>query len=187
MSRHEIAALICKTLALILFAVAAVLSITAASLLGFVLLASPFSHLPHGQDLIVFLVAAIPVLTMVGVGAIYWLKSKSLASLMVSADPRPVAFQIFTVQDAMTVTFSAVGLVFFLAGVRDVVRAVFILRLYSAGHSDSGYGFLMSLAVIQLTLAAWLILGSRGIVGAIHWCQTAGVSQPENESKDLDA
>jgi hypothetical protein len=186
MSRQEIAALICKTLALILFAVAAVLSVTAGFLLAFMLLAAPYGHPPNAQELFVFLVAAVPVLAIVGAGAVYWKKSKSIASLMVSADPGPVTLQPFTVQDATIVAFSTAGLFFFLDGVREIARVVYIVQRYS-GDSDSGYGFTIWSAIIQLTLASWLILGSRGIVGAIHWCRTAGVPQLRNESEDENA
>ncbi|MCL4207470.1 MAG: hypothetical protein KJ000_33725 [Pirellulaceae bacterium] len=110
MSRQEIAALICKTLALILFAVAAVLSVTAAFLLAFMLLAAPYGHPPNAQELFVFLVSAVPVLAIVGAGAIYWKKSKSIASLMVSADPGAVTLQPFTVQDATIVAFSTLSI-----------------------------------------------------------------------------
>lgn len=184
MNRREIAALICKTLALILFAVAAVLTVTVVLLLVFMLLAAPYGHSPDTGELFIFFVAAVPVLATVGVAIIYWTKSETIASLMVTADPSPVTIQPFNVQDAMIVAFSTAGIFFFLDGVRDVVRIVYVLRESSIAASEFWYHFQTWSAIIQLTFALWLILGSRGIVAAIHWCRTAGVPHERNESED---
>jgi len=176
MSRHEVAALICKTLALILFAVASVVSVTVADFLFLLLLRASSAQ---AEDAYVIIVAAVPVLAMVGIGVIYWKKSEWIASQLVPDDPRAITMPLFTVQDALIVAFSTTGLYFFLQGLREAVRVIFILQTYATDDSILAYEIWPP--IIQLALAAWLVLGSRGIVGAIHWCRSAGTQQTVND------
>lgn len=186
MNRRELAALICKTLALILFAVAAVFSVTAVPLLFFMLITAPYG-LPDSQGLFVFFAAAVPVLAIVCVGILYWKKSEWIASHMVAADSRRVAIQPFTLHDAMIVAFSTAGLVFFFDGVRNVIAIIYIAREFSTAASEFWYDSQTWSAITQLALALWLILGSRGIVAVIHRMRTAGIPQDDDEPEDEHA
>jgi hypothetical protein len=114
------------------------------------------------------------------VGNVYWKKSMLIASRMVSADPAPVTNLSITVQDVMMVAFSTAGAFILVDGVRDFVAIVFRAHQFDFTMSEFWYHSHTWAALVQLGLALWLILGSRGIVRATHWLRTAGVLVPKD-------
>jgi len=181
MNRREIAALICKTLALLMFAQAAFLSITGVVLVIFMFITAPFRGWLDWHEFYVSLILSIPMFATLIVGVVYWKKSKSIASWMVSADPAPVTNLSITVEDVMMVAFSTAGLFVLVDGVRDFVAIVFLAHEYDFTASEFWYNAQTWTALVQFGLALWLMLGSRGLVRAIHWLRTVGIPDPEDE------
>jgi hypothetical protein len=103
---------------------------------------------------------------------------------MVPDNPQPVtASTSFSLRDVMVVAFSTAGLFVFLDGIRELVGVLYRTQLYNY----SFYEFYSTAALwssgAQLALALWLILGSRGICGAIYWMRTAGVPNFDEASE----
>lgn len=172
LNRREIAALVCKTLALILFALVAVSSLTAVLPLALMFLSAPYEW---SHEFLLLLCVAVPLFAMFVVGVIYWKKSNLIAKFMLSADPSPVTIQSFTVQDAMIVVLSTVGLCCFLEGIVRFVGIVYFAQNFTLTASEFWNHPQIWSATVQLASGLWLMFGSRGIVGVIHWCRTAGV------------
>lgn len=180
MNRREIAALICKTLALLMFAQAAFLSITGVVLIIFMFLTAPFHGWIDWNKFHELLILSIPLVAVLVVGIIYWRESKSIATRMVSADPAPVTNLSITVQDVMMVAFSTAGLFILVDGVRDFIAIVFLAHSFNSTTSEFWYNGQTWAALVQLGLGLWLVLGSHGIVGAICWLRTAGMTDPDD-------
>jgi hypothetical protein len=179
MNRRDIAALICKSLALLMFAQAAFLSITAILLIIFMFVAAPFRRWFDWSQFYAYLILSVPVFATLIVGLIYWKRSNSIASRMVSADPAPVTKLSITVQDVMIVAFSIAGVFILVDGMRDLVAMVYLAHRYNFTASEFWYDSQTWTALVQLSLAIWLVLGSRGIVSAIYWLRTAGIRDPD--------
>ncbi|NQT37770.1 MAG: hypothetical protein HQ581_09790 [Planctomycetes bacterium] len=187
MNRREVAELVCKTLALVMFALAAIFSIAGVVLILFAFIVAPLRGWFDGDNLYVSLILSIPMFATLIVGLVYWKGSKSIASRMVSADPAPVTIQSVTVQDAMMVTFSTVGVFVLIDGVRDLAAFVFVANTNDFTTSEFWYASQTWSTLLYLALALWLMLGSRGIVRAIHWLRTAGVPEPGDGREDENA
>jgi len=182
-NRRELAALICRTIALVLFALATVLSLGAVFALNAMVFTGLLGYAPFESDLSLFLFAGIPVLAIAAVGLFYWKKAEWIASRMVSDDTRPIGFQPFTLRDAMIVAFSTAGLFFFFGGVRDLVGFILLIQDYSITPEEAVQSAPFWSAIVQLAMSLSLILGSNGIVGAIRWCRTAGHPDTRDDEK----
>jgi hypothetical protein len=185
MNRQEVAALICKSLALLLFAVAACFAVTVLSISITLLMSEPWN-----RSISSFLVVLLPglfVFSILIVGIVYWKKSNAIAARMVSADPTPVTLQSINVQDLTVLAFSIVGIVFLVEGILEFLRVVFLSREFAFTPSEFWYNSATLTALVQLALAFWLVLGSRGIVRLIYWLRTAGVPNSENEPEGEEA
>ncbi len=168
MTRREFAALICRTLAVILFALAAAFSVGAVLMLFLVVVIGAFDGSSNSGELMLALFAAVPAMALLVTGTALWKRSDWIAARMVPADPTGIVIPPFTVQDATVVAFSTVGLVFFLGGVREAIGLFFIIGNYSVTAADVLTSSHTWSAIVQLWLSIWLMLGSRGIVATIH-------------------
>lgn len=181
MNRREIAALACKTLALLLFAQAAFISISSIVLILFAILAAPFRGWLNWDEISTLLILSIPVLATLIVGLLYWKHSRAIASRMVSGSPEPVTALSITVQDITIVAFNTAGVFILVEGVREFVATVFRMHQFNSTVADLWSHPQTWTALVQLAFGLWLVLGSQGIVRAVRWLRTAGVSKPEDE------
>jgi len=185
MNRQEIAALICKSLALLLFAVAACIAVSVVSIFIAFLMSEPWNR--SFSNFLVVLLPGLFVFSILIVGIVYWKKSNAIAARMVSADPTPVTTQSINVRDLMVLAFSTVGLVFLVEGILEFLGVVFLSREFAFTPSEFWYNSTTLTALVQMALAFWLVLGSRGIVRLVYWLRTAGVSDSENEPEGEEA
>lgn len=186
MTRRELAALVCKTLALVMFAQAAFLSITGILLFALTLTAAPFRGWLDWDQLQAYLILSVPMLAALAVGLVYWKRSDAIASRMVSASIAPVTELPISVEDVMVVAFSTAGVFILVDGIRDAVAVIIVASRYDFTRSELWYNVETAAAWVQVGFALWLVLGSRGIVRAIRWLRTAGGPEPDG-SEDKDA
>lgn len=186
MTRREFAALICRTLAVILFALAAAFSVGAVLMLFLVVVIGAFEGSSNSGELMLALFAAVPAVALLVTGTALWKRSDGIAERMVPADPTGIVIPPFTVQDATVVAFSTVGLVFFLGGVREAIGLLFVLRSYSITAAEFFLYPDTWSAIVQLGLSIWLILGSRGIVATIHRWRNPDKLPEDDDLHDSD-
>ncbi len=184
MSRREIAAMVSRSVALVILAQVAYVG---AALLGAVVyvLAAPSYRTAFTWDNL-FLVLLLCALIAAGgiVAIVYWKKAPAIAARMVPENPEPVTgSSSFNLRDVMVVAFSTAGLFVFLDGIRELVDVLYRAHLYNY----SVYEFYSTAALWssggQLAVALWLILGARGICGAIYWMRTAGAPNFDDASE----
>ncbi len=183
MSRGEIAAVICKTLALITFAQGVYLVSIAGTFVISRIAWFPFRGSCDWRGIEATLLLAVPTLVIFVVGIVFWQQADAIARRMVSADPSPVASLPVTMADVMTIAFSTAGLFVFVQSFRELAAIAFQIHtnyfvnenFWSLPHTWS--------ALAGVAIGLWLILGSRGIVGAIHWCRTAGTPELRDEKQ----
>jgi hypothetical protein len=181
MDRREIAALICRTLALLMFSQAAFLGVVSVLLMCLTLLTMPFRRWCDCDELYANLILCIPFFATLVVGLIYWKKSNVIASRMVSDDPEPVISYRITVQDVMVVAFSTAGVLILVDCIRDFVPMAYLAFRYENTAAEFWYNTRTWSVLIQSGLALWLMLGSTGIVRAVRWLRTAGVTPTESQ------
>lgn len=187
----EVARLICKSLALLLFAQAAYLG--GASVLTLFL--TPLLRSYSESHLTATLVLLFPVIATVAAGIVFWAKSDSIARSMLlnsrvavmpddSAEtgttdnsPLPVSLE-----GIMLVAFITAGVFLFVAGAREMLALSLTATKYVSAVDEFWYDPAVWQALLQLALSLWLILGSQGIVRLVFWLRTTGT--PAGESGD---
>lgn len=195
MNRREIAAMVVRSLSLIIFAQMAYYALAAIQLLGIsVLGSSSRGGTPGWHDVPVILYSCM--LAAGGMVAIlYWVKAPAIATRMVSGNPGPVRRISFGVRDAMILAYSAAGLFILLDGFQRFLAAIYLWQCYESYH-DAFHSLWMLpdmwKAFAQLALAFWLVVGSPGIVALIdrlrlvggphHWGE--GASQREESPRN---
>lgn len=183
MNRREIAAMVSRSVALVILAQVAYIGATLLGVVVFMLAAPPyqFAFTWTGLSIVLLLCALIAAGGIVAI--VYWKKAPAIAARMVPENPEPVTTSSFSVHDVMVVAFSTAGLFVLLDGIRELVDVLYHAQLYNY----SFYEFYSTAALwssgTQLALALWLILGSRGICGAIYWMRTAGAPDFDDESE----
>lgn len=189
MSRRELATIISKSLALLMFAQAAFLSVSGIILIVFEICTAPFRGLNDWYVVYTALILSIPTAAILIVGLIYWKNAFAIAGRMVSPDPTPVTSHPISVAEVMMVAFSTAGVFIFVKAVRDVVGMMYLVHRYDLFELNEN-GFWADprtwSALAELALGLWLILGSRGIVRAIRWLRTPGVYELQDESEEQD-
>lgn len=190
MSRRELATIICKTLALLMFAQAAFLSVSGIILIMFELCTAPFRSWNDWYVVYTALILSIPTAAILIVGLIYWKNAFAIAGRMVSPDPTPVTSHPISVPEVMMVAFSTAGVFVFVEGVREIVGMMYLVHRFDLFELIEN-GFWSDprtwSALAELILGLWLILGSRGIVRAIRWLRTAGVYELQEEPEEQEA
>lgn len=184
MTRQEIAALICRTLALIMFAIAARAGLVALLWLTVSLFSAPFRQWNDWQNIYESAVLALPALILAIIGTLYWKLSGTIAAAMVGQDPQPVTSFRITATDLMSVIFSAIGLYVVVSSIREVVGFIYLLVQRQMEFADFANSQSAWELTIQMVLGVWLILGSRGIVQAVLWLRNAGRHSLDTESRD---
>lgn len=184
MNRREVAAMVSRSVALVILAQAAYVGAALLGAVVYVLAAPPYRASFTWDNL--FLVLLLCALIAAGgiVAIVYWKKAPAIAARMVPDNPEPVTgSSSFTLRDVMVVAFSTAGLFVFLDGIRELVDVLYLAQFYNY----SFYEFYSTAALwssgAQLALALWLILGSRGICGAIYWMRTAGAPDFDDASE----
>ncbi|HEY1686625.1 MAG TPA: hypothetical protein VGG19_17820 [Tepidisphaeraceae bacterium] len=179
MTRHEIAVLACKILALW---VVVQIVMDLASLLSLAWYLIDNVVVPSRRvGLTIYTYAPILILTVAQsvIAWVLWFRAPRLASRMVSTDPQPVTNATVTKDDVMAVAISVIGIYLLVQGIDSVVQ---ILLEYKLGSEHGGLAWYLSgwqsqfwASVIHVVIAIWLILGSRGIVHFMKRVRTAGV------------
>lgn len=167
--RIEIAHLVCRTIALLLLALAGYLTVV-----GFVFVGTAMSNAIDKEE--AFLESAVmmlPSLTIWVIGILYWKKSASLASRMVDNRSTQVANGPIDIKDVMMVAYSTAGIFVLVEAMRDLFSVInYAYRDVFASQGEIWINRATWCGIAELALALWLILGSRGIVQAIYWLRT---------------
>lgn len=174
MNRHEIATLVCKTIALLMFALAAFGCINALVLVAVLACTAPIHGRFQWHEFSVTLVLAVPSIAALLVGFVFWKYSSAMAKGMVAADPTPVTSLSLNIQDAMAVAFSTTGVFMIVNGVREVIQIAAILYQYEVTVADFWLSTDTWTALVQLGVGFWLLVGSRGIANLLYRIRTAG-------------
>jgi hypothetical protein len=170
MGRFEIADLVCRTIALLLFALAGYLTVV-----GFVLIGSAMSAaMDKGEAFFESMVMMLPAFSIWVIGILYWKKSASLAGRMVEKRSMQLADGPIDITHVMMVAYSTAGIFVLVEAMRDLFSVVnYAYRDVFASQEEIWTNRTTWCGIAELVLALWLILGSRGIVQAIYWLRTA--------------
>ncbi len=177
MTRTEIATLICKSIAVWMFATvvaeAAFFMVAIAVSIGSIFTSTGFdaSELKSGWIL------GVPSVAQLIVGLFLWFRAPRLAARMVSDDPAPVTRPDMNVQDVLAVAFMTVGVYLLIPLVRSLTRNIYEMALGEYSFKR----WLLSGSTLSLfvgfALSIWLILGSRGIVRVVLWAREAAAKR----------
>lgn len=176
MSRQEIAELICKTIALVLFAQGTYHLIHTIVLL-FVEL-SPILAILNGVSFYAPDISPLVLLPMVSpliLGWFFWKKSEAIARRMVPSNPSAAAGNTLSIQDLKILVFSALGVLVLIRGIQRLLAVVFLVKSYSLVTSEFWFSPETWSGLLEFFIGLWLLLGSRGIVKGIKWLRTVGI------------
>jgi hypothetical protein len=179
MTRYEIAVLACKILALWVLVQIAFLLENMLYMVLYLIETLVGSSDPNRTYLLSNASLAILGVGMAVIALCFWFQAPRLAKWMVSQDATPVTAGQVTKDDVMMVAFSTAGAFLLIQGLERIARTVLAaswgkepFRYYwSDGLWQAGFWA----TVVHITAAAWLMLGSRGIVQFVSWLRTAGV------------
>ncbi len=174
MNRREVATVVSRSIALVILAQVAYFGTVLLAVVLISVLMTPFRESWfawwHRSSMLLF---TAPIFAGSVLAIIYWKKAPAIAVRMVPGTLEPVA-PSFDIRDVMVVAYSTAGLFVFLGGLREFVSVLFHARLYNYSTYELSRTDGLWISTAQLALALWLILGSRGIVGAVYWMRTAG-------------
>ena len=185
MNRREIASLICKSLALLLFSQVALVAVAELLLIIFSISAEPIRGYIDWSGIIGLLIFSIPGVAMGIVGLFYWKKADWIATRMIDDDPSWVRDRPVKLPDVMLVAFSTAGVFLLSRGIRDFAGVVgrYFWHSYNPLWVDVWKAPDTWSSVAQIAFAAWLMVGSRGLVRFILWLRTAGVLPGEDATQ----
>lgn len=183
MTRRELAALLCKSVSLLLFAQSAFFSIAGLAMIAVLFVGGLFTRTLYWEEFSLPLIASVPMLAAAAVAAVFWWNADAIAARMVSDEPAPVGTLPFNVRDLTIVAFSVAGVFVLVDGIRDAVPLAVALRMFGPGDTKLWEHPTFWTSVFQLALAGWLMLGSRGIVVAIQRLRTAGQRHLDEEPR----
>ena len=193
MTKHEIAALACKILAI--YAVIIALGSLPVSLQfatsGFSSNVSRFSQLLQKPWTLV--VALAPFILQTSSGVFLWMFADSIALAMVGETriPPQISPQQTKLRssDLQIVAFSVVGLLTLVEGISRISHiATNYLFVTTTGAASTRVYFRESMmataatAVIQMIIGLWLLFGSRGLVRVLKSVRDVGLDHPNDES-----
>lgn len=190
MNRREIAAVVSRSVALVILAQVAYSGATLLGITVYSLAAASDKGSFNWSSLSSAILPCVLITAGSLVAMVYWKKAPAIAARMTPENLEPVtASPSFGLRDVMVVAFSTAGLFVFLDGIRELVGVLYLAQLYDCSLYELFRVAALWSSGAQLALALWLILGSRGICGAIHWIRTAGVpdfdQQPEAAGDDV--
>jgi hypothetical protein len=174
MTRHEIATLACKLLALWII-IQGVLYLPYLLYWLFLGIATAHNEFAAG-----FQLSAVYSFLSIGsflIGLALWLLAPRLAARMVKSDDTAIVFPDLTQSSAMVVAFTAIGVFTLVPALKDLAN---LTMLYMENNStqpqlwnNADTGTQLASFIIELLLSLWLIFGSRGIVRLVLWARTA--------------
>ena len=151
MTRHELAALACKIIAIYIFFKAFLY----VGQLIYVIVS-----IIAGRDMKV--VDFIPAVILVLLGLLFWNSANWLASKMVSSDPSPVGFTSIGMDGLLTIAFAVFGAYAIVNGLSVVASQVILL-----GYQDERFYAMRwettVTALVWLAVGLWLMFGSKGL------------------------
>ena len=184
MTRREIAVVACKVLALWMIAQGVFFACHGLLLFVITAIGSMTDHARFGWDeMLVMTVTSTPGLAMLVVGILVWLKAPWLGRRMVGDDPTPVTRSDITSQSVMSITCAGVGVFLLVPTLRDLAGDFILISKTDVPFSEfwrsANWHADFWSTILQLVLALWLILGSRGVVKLFRWSRTAGIQRSE--------
>jgi hypothetical protein len=194
MTRHEIAKLACRILAVWLFCQ------TVVQLYGVVLfmlfgIRELFSDRANWTFLAGSAGVGLAGLGYAVIGIILWWQSGRIAGRMVSSDPAPVTAANLDQNGAMSIAFCAVGVLLAGQAIPEMTRPVYAMVReyldYQQVFSINYFEIKFWTNVGQLALALWLIFGACGLANLVRRMRTLGVAdaadpQPPHEGNAAD-
>jgi hypothetical protein len=195
MSRSEIAAVACRLLAMVLFALAAMtaartLAETLVSGMGMTAFRHLLESLPANLSMIGQSALGGGSLIVGGMwllcGVVCWLRAENIALQMVGDDPEPVTSDRVTADEILAAGCRLIGMVILVGALRTAVSLAWLFVLSDpdslAVFFESSNGVTAVQTLLETGLAVWLLLGTRGVVGLVVWARNAGTP-----SGDADA
>lgn len=123
--------------------------------------------------------SVLPFILLVLAGSFLWLRSDNFARAL-STGIKPHQESKVSVEDIQTVVFTAIGLYILVISVPSLVQVItsnIIITIQELDYiKPTRIPEILKLA-IQIALGFWLLLGSRGIVGALTSLRNAGVKE----------
>lgn len=186
MSRHELAVLACKILALWVVVQIAYLLENFLYMIFFLFKWSISSNEADRNFAMANVTFGVLVIGLAIIAAILWYQAPRLAKSMVSQDPAPVTSGKLTMSDIMLVAFATLGIFILVNGLKESVRllltGIWGTEPFRAQWNNGLWQAGFWAAVIQAALGAWLVFGSKGIVRFVIWLRTAGVYDNSKQS-----
>lgn len=186
MTRQELAVLICKTIALWLFAQVAIMSVGVVfvfvALVGILLGARDPS-----DGWISFLFTGAPAVIALSVGLVLWFKAEAIAGRMVKNDPAPIFTGGVDYELALRIALIAVGMYLLIPSLKDLSAACFQVAIadypVSEWWGDSDWRAYLFADLISFFLSLWLILGSKGVARLIRMARGPGYGPTGQDSQ----
>lgn len=176
MTRHEIATLACKILALWSFAQSLLLS--TGIILIMIAIVTEYTESARWSGLTAAMGSGAIPLGMFGLGLFFWFGANRLASRMVSNDPTPVTHVDLTPEDCLGIALSAIGVFIMVPVVRDLGATLVQISLdeftLSQWWASASWQANLWSSIMGLGFAIWLIVGSRRIARFMLWLRKAG-------------
>ena len=179
MTRHDIAVLACRLLALWLILPVAIgaCSLVLAPLAMVVGLGPDWSIKP--ANLVFGISRALMTLgPKLIVGVFLWTKAGTLADRMVSDDPTPVTRPDIDPKRCLSIATAMIGMYYLLPALGDLFSRMY-MALDSIYHS-SEWRYLPEWRqglwsdVFELAMCVWFVMGAGGMARFILWSRTAG-------------
>lgn len=124
-----------------------------------------------GQGLVPVLQMAFPLMLMLFLNVLLWVMAPWLAGKMVTQSASIQA--PFSIENLQIVFFVLLGFMFLAESIRPLTTATFhVASVLTEGKSFHGTTIVE--AILYLSLALWLILGSKGITRLIKYMRTTG-------------
>lgn len=184
MSRRELAAFACRVLALLMVAQGFYGVATSLFLMLGAAMLSPYHGYLREIDLWKGCLVVSPTIALFLVAAFFWKRADDIASRMVSGSSETVTLGRLPLRDVMTILFSFAGVFLFVDGFRGLV-GIFSLLFLSQSRIDDVLEVSDFWAYVgQITLALWLVLGSRGILGVVERLRFGGQGRGDEGSME---
>jgi hypothetical protein len=172
MSRTEIAAIACRLLALAMFAVGAVVSVTFLTQL-----LSVYVTLREGMVLLVGFIVMIMAGVWLVVATYYWQRSDKLATQMVDNDPESVTWINFAADDVLAAGCRVIGVVMLILAARIAVGLAAIALMSEFDVYDGMFAIHERGEIVKAgtwaAIGLWSLFGARGIVRFIRAARRA--------------
>ena len=187
MTRHEIATLACKILALWLCVQVAIeASYIPVMIIGIIAEPQMQTSLSRWAYLLMYGSMGVRVISSVVVAIILWMKAPAIARHMVCDDPTPVTSSGINEQSVLTIACTGLGIYLFIDVLRELIRMFVEIAggpyVFSHYWHDNHWNATWWSAVVGLGFSLWLIFGSRGIVRLLWLLRYSNVSQPSPDA-----